>query len=125
MIVVCSKPGQLGNRLLIYATFIAFSREYRVRVMNVSFDEYSEFFPALNDDVWSRYPPKKTGLKSMVLRHWIFLFFDLLSRGVVRLGIKNRVLATKSLGWDEKVDLDSEAFVKLAGTTKLLLLRGW
>jgi len=125
MIVVCSKPGQLGNRLFIYATFIAFSKEYQVRVMNVSFDEYSEFFPALNNDIWSRYPPKGSSLKGRMLRHWIFLFFDFLSRLLSRLRINNHVLAVKSLDWNESVDLDSEAFVRLAGTTRLLLLRGW
>jgi hypothetical protein len=125
MIVVCSKPGQLGNRLFIYATFIAFSKEYQVRVMNVSFDEYSRYFPALDGDAWNRYPPKKTWLKGHALRHGIFLFFDFLSRGLAWLGIHNRMLAVKSLGWDEKTDLDSEAFIKLASTTKVLLLRGW
>jgi len=125
MIVVCSKPGQLGNRLFIFATFIAFSREYNVRVMNVSFDEYARYFPVLSNDVLGRYPQKKSSIKSGFLRHGSFVFFDFLSRLASRLRLRNSLVTAESLDWNEKVDLDSPGFIQKARSIKLLLLRGW
>ncbi len=56
MLVISAKSGQLGNRLLLFANFIAFARENNLKVLNPAFDEYAEFFESTSKDFLARYP---------------------------------------------------------------------
>ena len=47
MVIICNKSGQLGNRLFQYAHILANARENNYCVVNLMFDEYIQFFPAL------------------------------------------------------------------------------
>src|SRR5262245_5564479 len=125
MIVICSKPGQLGNRLFIFASFVAFSREYNVRISNVSFDEYAQYFPFAADDVLCRYPLKKSSLRSDLFRKWSYYFFFYLALAVIRFRMSNGLIRGKELDWNEKQDMDDDGFVRMASETKWLLLQGW
>jgi hypothetical protein len=44
MLIISAKSGQLGNRLLLFANFIAWAIEHNLTVLNPAFDEYAEFF---------------------------------------------------------------------------------
>lgn len=57
MLVISAKSGQLGNRLLLFANFIAFALEHQLRVCNPAFEEYAEFFQGTARDVLCCYPP--------------------------------------------------------------------
>lgn len=56
MIVIARPYGQLGNRLFLYAHFIAAAEEYQTSVANPSFAEYAHLFEATRSDLWCRYP---------------------------------------------------------------------
>lgn len=56
MLVISDKSGQLGNRLLQFANFIAFAIENRLTVLNPAFDDYGEFFESTAKDFLCRYP---------------------------------------------------------------------
>lgn len=73
MIFFSNKCGQLGNRLFAFAHLIANARAYGYSVVNMSFDEYAQYFPATSADVFCRYPAKRSIFVSNRLRSFLFL----------------------------------------------------
>ena len=57
MLIISAKSGQLGNRLLLFANFIAWAIEHNLTVLNPAFDEYAEFFVGTAGDFLCCYPP--------------------------------------------------------------------
>ena len=57
MLIISAKSGQLGNRLLLFANFIAWATEHNLTVLNPAFDEYAEFFVGTAGDFLCCYPP--------------------------------------------------------------------
>ncbi|MEH1842035.1 MAG: hypothetical protein V7L20_25715 [Nostoc sp.] len=56
MLVISVKSGQLGNRLLLFAYFIAFACENNFTVLNPAFEEYADFFKSTYQNFLCRYP---------------------------------------------------------------------
>lgn len=56
MLVISAKSGQLGNRLLLFANFIAFAIEHNLKVFNPAFEEYADFFLSTSQDLLCSYP---------------------------------------------------------------------
>ncbi|RUR80144.1 alpha-1,2-fucosyltransferase [Chlorogloeopsis fritschii PCC 9212] len=56
MLVISAKSGQLGNRLLLFANFIAFALENNLIVINPAFEDYAAFFEGTSRDVLCCYP---------------------------------------------------------------------
>jgi hypothetical protein len=50
MLVISRKSGQLGNRLLLFANFMAYAIENNYTVINPAFDEYAQFFKSTSKD---------------------------------------------------------------------------
>lgn len=63
MIIIARKYGQLCNRLLLFANFIAFAEENNVTVANIAFDEYAPYFKMTSQDLLCRYPKASHPLK--------------------------------------------------------------
>ncbi|WP_051470058.1 alpha-1,2-fucosyltransferase [Fischerella sp. PCC 9605] len=59
MIVIAKKTGQLGNRLFVFAHFIAFAIENNQTIINPAFDDYAEFFEITSGSICSCYPSNK------------------------------------------------------------------
>ncbi|MDF0553889.1 alpha-1,2-fucosyltransferase [Kamptonema sp. UHCC 0994] len=57
MLIISAKSGLLGNRLLLFANFIAFAIEHNLTVLNPAFEEYAEFFVSTASDFLCCYPP--------------------------------------------------------------------
>ena len=57
MLIISAKSGQLGNRLLLFANFIAFAIEHNLTVLNPAFEEYAEYFVDTASDFLCCYPP--------------------------------------------------------------------
>ncbi|MTJ11702.1 hypothetical protein FJR11_03620 [Anabaena sp. UHCC 0187] len=57
MLVISAKSGQLGNRLLLFANFIAFAIKNNYKVVNPAFEEYAEFFHSTERNFLCCYPP--------------------------------------------------------------------
>ena len=57
MLVISGKSGQLGNRLLLFANFMAYAIKNNYTVINPAFDEYAQFFKSTSKDFLCHYPP--------------------------------------------------------------------
>ncbi len=75
------KCGQLGNRLFAFAHLIASATENGYTVINLSFEEYAQYFETTSHDIFCRYPSLKSSLTSNRLRSGLFQ----LNRGILKL----------------------------------------
>jgi hypothetical protein len=57
LFVISGRCGRLGNRLILFANFIALAEERGHRVINPTFHSYAGFFAATREDIYCRYPP--------------------------------------------------------------------
>lgn len=75
MLVISAKSGQLGNRLLLFANFIAFAIENKLTVLNPAFEEYAEFFDSTNKDLLCRFPDSFLSIAgNKFLRKYYYIF---------------------------------------------------
>jgi hypothetical protein len=54
--IIARRCGRLGNRLVLFANFMALAAEQGPRVTNVTFHSYAEFFETTSRDIYCRYP---------------------------------------------------------------------
>src|SRR5258708_18052037 len=81
MIVFSGKCGQLGNRLFAFAHLIAIAEANEMKLINLSFDEYSPYFESTSKDIFCCYPLSRTLFYSRWIRSWLFL----LNRAILKL----------------------------------------
>ena len=128
MIVLASKSGQLGNRVYIFAQFIAWAMECGVEVWNPSFDEYARYFKATRLDALCRYPPRKFSPGgSAAARRLIYNASYYAARLLVRSRARARFrfLRAVAIDWEEEVDLCDPAFVAEVSGRRLTFAQGW
>jgi len=56
LFIISGRCGRLGNRIILFANFIALAEEQGHRVSNPTFHSYAQFFEATRDDIYCRYP---------------------------------------------------------------------
>src|SRR6266850_7089463 len=56
LFTIAGRCGRLGNRLIIFAQFIAFAEEHGHRVINFTFHSYAGFFESTRRDIYCQYP---------------------------------------------------------------------
>ena len=72
-IIISKKTGRLGNRLQLYAHWLAFALEKEVRIFNPAFAEYSVLFQGTTDQRWGKFPSDKDAISpSLASREWIY-----------------------------------------------------
>ncbi|MDG2198351.1 MAG: alpha-1,2-fucosyltransferase [SAR324 cluster bacterium] len=72
-IIISKKTGRLGNRLQLYAHWLAFALEKDLRLLNPAFAEYSLFFQGTADQRWGKFPKDQdTVSPSETSREWIY-----------------------------------------------------
>ncbi|BDI30356.1 hypothetical protein CCAX7_24070 [Capsulimonas corticalis] len=123
MIIISHKFGQLGNRLCLFAHFIAVGREHGIAVANLAFDEYADLFETTSADIACRFPARRLRLPvTPRLRralHRISLAADSRIQGPVK------VFAEKvSLPEGQSMDIGSPDFVAKA-RRKIVCIEGW
>jgi hypothetical protein len=126
MIIIARKFGQLGNRLFLFANFIAYAEAHNIRIVNPSFYEYAEHFQTTKDDLFCRYPPKSSILKGNRIAGailYILIFF--LTIIMVKIKIQSRVISFIHIDDDEFYNLSNENFIGLAKNKRFLLVQGW
>ncbi|MEO8085385.1 MAG: hypothetical protein ABI763_01120 [Bacteroidota bacterium] len=124
MIIVCKRPGQLGNSLFLFAHFIAYSLESDTKVVNLTFYEYADYFSSTRDSVFLRIPGKNPALKIHWLRKPIYQFLHFVARIIDRLGFNNSFTRCIHLNYNEIFFLDDELNrVKLQA--RYLFAQGW
>jgi hypothetical protein len=75
MLIISAKSGQLGNRLLLFANFIAFAIENNLTVLNPAFEEYANLFESTSKDFLCRYPHTPLSISgNKFLRKYYYIF---------------------------------------------------
>ena len=59
LFIITTRPGRMGNRLLLFAHFIAFAEEHGHRVRNFTFQTYAKLFEGTCQDIFCEYPVAK------------------------------------------------------------------
>lgn len=72
MIIISKKFGQLGNRLFLFAHFIAFAIENNRKIMNLAFHEYANLFENTKKDIFCRFPAKQSFSGNFFLRKLLY-----------------------------------------------------
>ena len=127
MIVIVDKYGQLGNRLLLFAHFISCAREQHLKILNLAFEDYAQYFETTHRDALCAYPVSRVMIPATqgVRR---FLFEASYRAAELVLRYKKRLGFLEVLHMDDtrRCDLGSEEFLALARNHKLLfVLSGW
>lgn len=103
MLVIAAKSGQLGNRLLLFANFIAFAIENNLRVINPAFEEYADFFQGTARDFLCCYPPLAITIKGnkFIRSKFYTLARYLTEKGVVKV---KQISREKPFNWNNYHD---------------------
>src|SRR5439155_18260719 len=56
LFVISLRCGRLGNRLILFANFIALAEEQGHRVINFTFHSYAHLFESTRRDIYCQYP---------------------------------------------------------------------
>lgn len=126
MIIVCDRPRQLGNRLFVFAHLIAFAKENNIQLNNLSFAEYAKYFINTKEDLFCRFPLKKTWLTNNTVRKFFYESLFLAERIFFRGKLKTNWL--KSFRIEEEDENNKELnqqFIDAAKTTSLVIFQGW
>lgn len=126
MILVLGKPGQLGNRLFLFANFIAFSAEHGTTIAYLGFDDFANDFDGPRRDIWSRHPPTHGFIPPTILRRICYSAAYRLARAgrALRLSTRSLRFLTLSDIWADAYDLEDPTFLELV-SAKLLITDGW
>jgi hypothetical protein len=124
-LVIAYKPGQLSNRLLQAAAFVAFSQRSGIPVFNPSLDEYADLFEGTFGDLLCRYPPTTSRLpRTRMARRGFYMLAYGAARVLARSGLGGRRLRIVWLDWMEKRLLD-ESFTREIADAWLVFIQGW
>jgi hypothetical protein len=111
MIVISSKPGQLGNMLILYANLLAYSIEKNLTILNPAFYEYKSYF---------NYTNKGLNLFNSLMYKIAYL----IARILIRFKINNQLIGAVEINWDERMDLDNQLLFKNKAN-KIFFVQGW
>jgi hypothetical protein len=125
MIVIAEKYGQLGNRLFVFAHFVACALEHGVKVSNPAFEEYVEFFESTQRDLFCRFPGRTSLLKSGRLRRWLYAVIWRLTNSLAYRSPSNRFWEVIRLSENEICDLANPKFVAAAKVKWFVFVQGW
>ena len=116
----------MGNKLLQFATFIALSEEYGIKIANPSFAPYSQHFKTTSSDFFNRYPIKTSALsRSIKLRLFYYKVLYHTGRYLSAKKISSRLIHSIDIDWDKSVQIDSKEFIERVEQTKLMFVMGW
>lgn len=124
-IIIGSKAGQLGNRLFLFAHFIAFAEEYQIKIINPTFDEYASLFEATKRDLFCCYPPHRSLIRKRALRAFLYRMTLRVAHEIKRFSFLQKYIGVIELEEDEAVMLDSESFLKFVRDHQVMICRGW
>ncbi len=108
MIVISNKPGQLGNLVFIYASFLAYGLENNTSIINPAFYKYSSYFNGS-----SRF--------SLFVNKIIYSLCFIVARVLYRLNIKTRFINVIALDNGENINLENAPALK----SKICFVQGW
>jgi hypothetical protein len=121
MIIIAYKPGQLANRLFLFAKFLAYASKHRVFLINPSFDDYALYFKTTSRQF---VPASKgaTGYASIIFIKIIYSITFFCSRLLHKFQINLSFLNVTYLDWDDRYDLDTDTKLCRSG---IHFIQGW
>src|SRR5437016_4843272 len=127
MIVIADNTGQLGNMLLRISHFIGRAIESDFSVSNLGFDNYANCFPTSSADWLCRFPAKAARVHvTPRLRRGLYRASNFSVRLLAKLGGNLGFLRSITIyDWDTVFPLSDPAFIELAHSNRITLLRGW
>jgi len=127
VVILASKPGQLGNMLMLFSNLIARSIESGFTVANPAFNDYAEYFAATRQDVFCRYPPQISIVRPLrILRGLLYHLSNLIVRVLGHVPWKfSRCRDLTLRDWTTQYDLGKPEFLSIIRSKQLLFLRGW
>jgi hypothetical protein len=120
VIVVARPVGQLANRLVQYAHFVAYAAETGVTVANPALEDDANHFPAFADDALCRYPAPRVNIPAELRKRAAMAADAALARA--RLLPLVRAIDVPA---DEAFDLEEPAFRRVASGSRIVLMAGW
>lgn len=118
MLIVAAKSGQLGNRLLLFAHFIAWAIEHNFTVLNPAFEEYAEFFTGTANNLFCCYPPPYfTTYSNRFTRNKYYKFIKYLS--------DRQILTTKEIIRKEPFSWSKYQETEKLDRTAIICFTGW
>lgn len=119
-VVIASKSGQLGNRIIVFAHFIANAIEYGYELYNPNFDEYCSYFDATAKNCFDDHPITVTGET----------FIDLKQKKIsARVGFNTLKYlfspSCKILKVKKRYELSDKYFLDLLERKKIIITYGW
>jgi hypothetical protein len=119
-IVIASKSGQLGNRIILFAHFIANAIEYGYELYNPNFDEYCLFFDSTTNNNFDGYPITVVGKDFINLRQ------KKISERINFNTLRYLLLPScKILKTKKRYELSDKYFLDLLERKKIIIAYGW
>lgn len=119
-IVIASKSGQLGNRIILFAHFIANAIEYGYELYNPNFDEYCLFFDSTINNNFDGYPITVVGKDFINLRQ------KKISERINFNTLRYLLLPScKILKTKKRYELSDKYFLDLLERKKIIIAYGW
>ena len=139
--IIAERANQLGNRLFLFAHFIAFAVENDFILVNPCFEEYAGFFKTTSIDLFCRYPSKESIVKgNIALRTYLSRFVFRLARsfsdGKLKIFTPQKKLAFVKSGYKSTLDnfnveteisefyLDDEDFLLSINRNQIIFCQG-
>jgi hypothetical protein len=129
MVIIGKRAGQMGNRLFMFAHFIANAIEYNYEVRNPSFYSYSRYFVGTQNDFFCSFPANESRLRSPALQSLLYRFINKcvlpLSRfsGISKIFNIQFLDITKETCSEECYDMNDPGYVELATSSKRLIIK--
>jgi hypothetical protein len=121
MIVIAYKPGQLANKLFLFAKFLAYGYKYGVLVVNPSFDDCAHYFSITK----KQFVPASRGFRGYSSKTLIRFFYKtsfFVGRVLDRLNINMKLISNTYLDWGQHFNLDSDKDLSRKG---IHFIQGW
>lgn len=135
MFVIAQRANQLANRLFLFAHLIACAAQHRVQLVNLGFEEYAQYFETTSQDLFCRYPPKRSWFgKDARTREnvsdWAGRIAASLAEGRLK-ALKNSALMVVRSGYettltdpDGRFNLDSDKFLNNLRSRQVIVFLG-
>ena len=127
MLIIASKPGQLGNILFVFSHIIARAIESNLSVADPALDDYADLFPSTRNDLLCRFPAQRSLMRPTARRRrLVYRLFHTMARILGKLKLDLPPVRQITLSdWHSEFNLGEPAFLASLKPRQCVLLRGW
>jgi hypothetical protein len=137
LIIIAGRCGRLGNRITLFASFIAWAEEHGYRLMNPTFHTYAHLFEATRKSIFYQYPPRSQPdwldvipgffqaiRKTRILAH-IAKTISLVNQRLPLFGRRTMTLRESRKPGELITSLESPELEQRIRSAKVVLVNGW